>query len=733
MCGFAGFLSFGASSFDADKRRHILERMGKLLSPRGPDEQTLYDDGVLALAYRRLSIVDVAGGQQPIYSEDGRRFIVVNGEIYNHAELRREIGGRHRFSTHSDSEVPLHLFDDFGPASLQKLRGMFAMAIWNREEKSLFLARDRLGIKPLYICRLRDGLLFGSELKALLAHPDCPREICWEDLFTDQPQCLPRVPAYIRGVEHLPGGHYLTATNGRIEISRWWSIDDHLNTAPFGADALRYQAAFEDLAEDAVKEHLLGEVPIGLHLSGGVDSSLIATLLAQHSKEVACFSVVDRNTWQAGDVSCAREVTAQLGLSWHPVLFDHRTLLDEMHFDLTRIEQSVHMMDSPRFDLEWIFKEELHRFARREHPGLKVVLIGQGMDEFSGGYSRRIDSTHSNWNAYLLEDIKPRLRYWDAVKANVPERFRLSTRADVVDALPPYHLMMRSYVQQMQHFQLWHEDRSSSSQSLEARVPYLDHRIVELLASVPGELHEELFWNKRIVRNALGKRLPSYDLKHPKVPFVFAKDTRSLNIVLHEMLRRSVPAFLDKYLSDPSLPFEPDTFRRYAQSVLERQGNFYAEGWQLVESMAIAIFARQCRNPDADNFDEVRENKSGPPLIPEVQWGDIGALVDNLAPAGQVSWSPDDRLALPKGAHVLVPIENAQSLQLANEGRIYSFISVPENMNWVAKMLRHLQSQNAEDFTLTDWADEFDLDQGTLLRTLETLHLAGFIRRRPAN
>jgi asparagine synthase (glutamine-hydrolysing) len=727
-------VSFGSSSLDVEKRRHILERMGKLLGPRGPDEQTMYDDGTLSLVYRRLSIVDVAGGQQPIYSEDGRRFIVVNGEIYNHEELRRQIGSRHQFSTHSDSEVPLHLFEDLGAECLQKLRGMFALAIWNREEKSLFLARDRLGIKPLYFCRLRDGLLFGSELKALLVHPDCPSDICWEDLFTDGPQSLPRVPSYVRDVDHLPGGHFLTATAARIEVRRWWGIEDHLNSAPFGADAKRYQDEFEALVESAVGEHLLGEVPIGLHLSGGIDSSLIAALVARQTHDVACFSVVDRNTWQAGDVSSARRVTEQLGLAWHPVLFDHRALLNEMRFDLRRLEQSVQMMDSPRFDLEWIFKEELHRFARVQHPGLKVVLLGQGMDEFSGGYSKRLDSTHADWGAYLREDVVPRVRYWQAAEAQMPERVRRYARGGVAElSLPPYHHMMRLFVQQMQHFQLWHEDRSSSSQSLESRVPYLDHRIVELLASVPGELHEQLFWNKQIVRNALGKRLPGYDLNHPKVQFFVSNDTRSLDITLHEMLRRSVPEFLEKYLPDVSFPFEPGNFRQYAQGVLQRHGNFYTEGWRLVESMAIAIFAHQCHAPDADDFDDVRRSSAGPPLIPSSQWRDIGALVENLSPATQVPWSPDDRLALTQGARVLIPIEDAQSFQLAAEGGICSSIAVPENMAWVGRMLRYLQGGRADDFTLNDWADEFDLDQGTLLQTLETLHLAGFIERRPAN
>jgi len=216
------------------------------------------------------------------------------------------------------------------------------------------------------------------------------------------------------------------------------------------------------------------------------------------------------------------------------------------------------------------------------------------------------------------------------------------------------------------------------------------------------------------------------------VQFFISNDTRSLNLLLHEMLRRSIPAFLDKYLTEPSLPFEPDTIRRYAKDVIDRKGNFYAEGWRLAECMAIAMFARQCRDPEADNFDTVRKSSAGPPLIPQSQWKNMGALFENVAPANPISWSPNDRLALPQGVQVLVPIENAQSFQLASEGTIYSSITVPKHLDWVGKMLRHLQNEETRNFTLNDWADEFDVDQRTLMAELEVLHLAGFIERNPA-
>src|SRR5262245_30864974 len=183
MCGFAGFVSFDPRhQRAAAERRAILHAMGGQLARRGPDDETLFDDGILAFVFRRLSIVDVAGGRQPIWNEDRSVFVSVNGEIYNHAELRGTLREAHAFSTRSDSEIALHLHEERGPEFLALLNGMFALVLWDTRARRLLLARDRVGIKPLYYARTRDGLLFGSELKSLLAHPDCPTELNLADV-----------------------------------------------------------------------------------------------------------------------------------------------------------------------------------------------------------------------------------------------------------------------------------------------------------------------------------------------------------------------------------------------------------------------------------------------------------------------------------------------------------------------------------------------------------------------
>ncbi|MES2941143.1 MAG: hypothetical protein V4864_25970 [Pseudomonadota bacterium] len=199
MCGIAGFLSYRSSGEDPAARRRRLQAMGDAIAHRGPDDAQYYDDGHLALVFRRLSIIDVDGGAQPMANEDGRLRIAVNGEIYNHGALRAQLRDRHRFASASDSEVALHAWEEWGEASLERLHGMFAMVLWDRAARQLVLARDRLGIKPLYVCELPHGLLFASELKALLAHPDCPRAMDWQAV--DRPDTgQPCDTSYVRGV-----------------------------------------------------------------------------------------------------------------------------------------------------------------------------------------------------------------------------------------------------------------------------------------------------------------------------------------------------------------------------------------------------------------------------------------------------------------------------------------------------------------------------------------------------
>ncbi len=733
MCGFAGFVSFGRQALAREERLDILRAMSRAIAHRGPDDEQFYDDGVLSLAFRRLSIVDLAGGRQPLFSEDGNRLIVVNGEIYNHESLRSELGARHRFATHSDSEAALHLIGEHDAEGLARLHGMFALAFWDRSRQRLLLARDRLGIKPLYVARLPDGLLFGSELKALIAHPRCPRELDWSVLDVPVAQMRSPVATYVRGVEHLPGGHWMAASAEKTETRAWWALEDHLGSARCGTDAAAYRREYARLLETATAEHLMSDVTVGLHLSGGLDSTLLAGIVGARGRRLACFSVVERGSFLSGDVASARRTTARLGLPWFPVLFDYRTQLDAIAFDLVRLEQSVWMMDSPRFDPEWIFKEELHRAARRECPDLKVVLLGQGADEFAGGYSRRIDRPRGNWAEYIDDEVRPNLRFYDALEAHTPAHLcQLRTRrASERPLRASYHEMMRRLALQLQHYNLWHEDRTSMSQSMEARVPFLDHRLVELLASVPGELHAELFWNKSIVRGAAQPYLPDFDPRHPKVPFIDAGDTRSIDIMVHMMLQRTVPAFLSKYPDLPSFPFDRDALGALAHSVLERHGTFYVDGARLMECMVIAIFAEQCRAPAAQDFRAQRERKAGPALVADADWPAIKKAFEAVPVISSLAWRADDHIGVAAGAEIVQPADPEGKLRflLVTGGQVAGEIRIPAQLDWVPRLLRNLTRAETAGFTIADWEDEFEVAPPDFRGVLDILYQAGFLRR----
>jgi asparagine synthase (glutamine-hydrolysing) len=731
MCGFAGFLSFTPAPNSLESRRNILVAMGQAVEHRGPDGVRYYDDGSLALVFRRLAIIDVAGGEQPFFNESQSLLAVVNGEIYNHVELRRELEPRHRFATHSDCEVALHGYADWGRASLERLRGMFAMAIWDREQKHLFLARDRLGIKPLYICRLADGLLFGSELKALLMHPSCPRGLDWSVLGRNLAVQHP-TSTYVQGVEFLPGGAFLrVAADGSSTGGRYWNLDEHLGAARHGLDPAAYRDHYRELLDQTTRDHLQSDVQVGLHLSGGLDSSLLAAIIARERTDIPCFTVVKRTTYRAGDLHAARGVAQQLGLPWYPVLFDYRSLLDDMAFDLRLLERSVWMMDAPRFDLEWLLKSELDRFVRATHPGLKVLLSGQGADEFSGGYSRRADRVFSSWTDYLEQDVAQNLLREVASDRGIPlELAQLLRPADAARVPPvgPYHRMMRLMTRSLQHHNLWHEDRTSSWHSMEARVPFLDHQLVELLASVPEELHESLFWNKQIVRDVMHHHLPDYDLKRPKVGFFETDDTRSVDLIVHGMATRVAPAFREQYVDSPDFLFDRERIDELVRRIVARGPGHVQDTKRFMDCVVISIFERHCRDAQTMAHDET--GTLAPPLsvIQPTEWAAMEAAM-SADPVSPVVWNLKDGVGLPPRAVVMTRLGGDQGTQyiLVADGKVCSQIGMASVHPWLGRLLEGLGSAAKAGLCVGDWIEQLGVPPKEFCDTLNVLYQFGFV------
>src|ERR1700754_3707329 len=282
MCGINGIALSSRSRREFDVR--VLERMRDVIAHRGPDDAGVCVDGRVGLGHRRLSIVDVAAGHQPMTNEDGSLQVVYNGEIYNHADYREELeAAGHVYRTHCDTETILHLYEEHGPACVEHLRGMFAFAVWDSRKRELFIARDRAGKKPLYYAVTPRGtLVFGSELKSLLEHPELEREADPEALdaylslgYVPDPLCI------LRGVRKLPPGHYLTFKSGRVNVQSYWDFE--YDGAEEKRDEDDYLEELRALLDESVRVRLVADVPLGAFLSGGVDSSTIVGLMSRHA------------------------------------------------------------------------------------------------------------------------------------------------------------------------------------------------------------------------------------------------------------------------------------------------------------------------------------------------------------------------------------------------------------------------------------------------------------------
>jgi asparagine synthase (glutamine-hydrolysing) len=579
--------------------------MSAQLARRGPDDEQFIADQCIAFVFRRLAIVDLETGGQPIWNETKTMFAAVNGEIYNHKELRSKLRQNHQFRTKSDSEIVLHLYEEYGGEMVGWLNGMFAIAIWDTVKEELFIARDRLGIKPLYyVHRGKDSdipFMFGSEIKALLAHPNCPREISWEDIAVARGYGAARLTTFVDGIDQLPGGFCAVYCRGQLRKSRYWSLETCIAGGPdLSKGAPDFKEEYSGLLEESVKLRLMSDVPLGSFLSGGLDSALITAIASQQNREFHCFNIVEPTARESGDTERARALAECRDIKLHQVLFDYQQLPHQLSFSLETFEYFTWLMEAPLFDPEWVFKHELHRFARTVEPQLKVILIGQGADEFAGGYSNPFDTPRSDWGSYL-EHLRQKQRKEMFKGAGVPASLLpfLSGSAAPgmeIDSSPAtFHGEMLQRTLSLQFHNLRHEDRTGAAQGIEARVPFLDHRLVELLASIPPGLHPGLFWDKHIIRQAAEQWLPQQFCRAPKVRFFAGRDRTHINNLLLQMVKNVFPAFREKYLQVPSALFSAVKLTRmYRQINTPGMGSMHALQ-TLLDCMVIVVFQRICR------------------------------------------------------------------------------------------------------------------------------------------
>jgi asparagine synthase (glutamine-hydrolysing) len=382
MCGIAGTLAFD-DALTVDES--TVSRMTATLRHRGPDDAGTYvrPDERVALGHRRLSIIDLSSaGHQPMSNEDGTVWITYNGEVYNHGELRSELERRgHRFRSATDTEAIIHLYEEEGPACVEGLQGMFAFAIWDARRQSLLLVRDRLGVKPLYYCLLPNGLLFGSEVKAILAHPSAPRELdeaAFADYltfgFTPPPRTM------FAGISKLGPAQWLTVTSdGRVEHRTWWDPMPPAEVSGAVAEMSDAEMVAEvrDRLRDSVHKRMMSDVPFGVFLSGGLDSSTNVALMAELTEApVRTYSTAPRGHTRYDELPYARVVARHFGTDHHEILVDEQAMREF-------VPELVYHQDEPLSDWTAVPQHFVSRLAR--DTGTIVVQVGEGADELFHG------------------------------------------------------------------------------------------------------------------------------------------------------------------------------------------------------------------------------------------------------------------------------------------------------------------------------------------------------------
>jgi asparagine synthase (glutamine-hydrolysing) len=554
MCGIAGIAVSNGRPVDAE----TIHQMCEMIVHRGPDDEGIYTTSGIGLGMRRLSIIDLSTGQQPVHNEDRTIWVVFNGEIYNFRELRKEMeNAGHRFYTHSDTEVIVHLYEEFGVGCIQKLRGMFAIALYDERRRYLLLARDRMGEKPLHYAVSDKQLMFGSEIKSLLAVAPELEEIDRDAIlqyfyfgYILDPQTA------FRRIQKLPPGHLLEFENGRAEVRRYWDLPD------FGTVELKsedeYLELLEHELEEAVRIRLVSDVPLGALLSGGIDSSTVVALMARaSSKPVKTFSI-GFSKEDFNEAGAARAVAARFGTEHHELIVEPK--VDETLEELTR------SLEEPFADSSIIPTYHVSRLTRQY---VTVALSGDGGDELFAGYQRyavavkpslsdHIPARVGRWyrnqihgrlplsllgrNLAFNASLSPRDRYLDGL-SYLPAfgRERSFFSNDFLDSfetpdksVEPFQnsfeqakgndfLSRLLYLDSKTYLPgdvLTKVDRMSMAASLEVRAPILDHHVVEYATRLPGSLKFRSGHGKYLLKR-LAERVgvPSEILRRPKQGF----------------------------------------------------------------------------------------------------------------------------------------------------------------------------------------------------------------------
>lgn len=557
MCGICGKLLFDPQ---ARVSPALVKTMADSMVHRGPDDDGYYVSGQVGLGFRRLSIIDLSGGHQPLSNEDGTLWIVFNGEIYNYQELREYLLTKgHTFKTKSDTEVIVHLYEELGETAVERLRGMFAFAIWDQRRQSLFLARDRVGIKPLYYSVSNTALVFASEIKAILADPDVHAEV--------RPQMIDRFLTFdympgeetlLRGIYKLPPGFSMTVRNGKAQKRQYWD----LHFRPSSTSFRQAQAQLIDILEESVRLHMISDVPVGFLLSGGVDSTaMLGLAVGKTDKPLSSFTIGFSDSAITDERPYAQLAAKHYGSSHHELTIGPRDFADFLPNYVWHMEEPV--CEPPAVALYYVSK------LAKDY--VKVLISGEGGDEAFAGYqnyrsllwlerlkqlpsplnvissaafSLAAAATHSQKLAKYVPLFHNKLQHFYYTRTSSPFRFfnshsgELYTRefAQLVDKKyslraatrylrepdrdgPLNNMLYVDTKTWLPDDLLVKADKMTMANSIELRVPLLDHKVLEFAASLPADFKVRGFTTKYIAKKTLRGRVPKAILDRKKAGF----------------------------------------------------------------------------------------------------------------------------------------------------------------------------------------------------------------------
>jgi len=559
MCGICGKLEFDPEARIAPS---LVKKMADAIAHRGPDDEGYYIKDQIGLGFRRLSIIDLSGGHQPLSNEDGSIWIIFNGEIYNYQELRAELISKgHIFKTRSDTEVIVHLYEELGPDCTKKLRGMFAFAIWDSKRKTLFLARDRVGIKPLYYYLDQGFISFASEMKAILVDPAVRREI--EPAMIDRFLTYFYVPGsatLLRNFFKVEPGHWLLIHDGKIQTQRYWDLDFQRDDAHESTEALEQQLL--NVLDESVQIHMISDVPVGFLLSGGVDSTAMLSLASpKMDKPASTFTIGFSYPGVVDERPFARLAAERFGSEHHEITITSKEFA-------SFLPEYVRYMEEPVCEPASVLLYYVSKLARQH---VKVLISGEGGDEAFGGY-------HNYLYIFWLENIKKALgtlrgtaaqgteiagrmfdsrvlkKYAPLMNVSLDEYYlsrtsspynyfnrtpssiysaELSRRVDKIRSFDVTRNLLSgksSYdpVEKMLYVDtktwlpddlLIKADRMTMANSIELRVPFLDHRVLEFAARLPRNQKVRSWKMKYLLKKALANHVPREILDRRKVGF----------------------------------------------------------------------------------------------------------------------------------------------------------------------------------------------------------------------